>query len=386
MGKNRESAYKHKRDEWKQLYESGESFTSIAKKEGVFYRTVQGVLKGVVEPRPKQTYAHMVDKWVRDYVEKEMNATEIAEADGVDAVTVLKYLKSADVEIRNSRNRKSLFEEDIPEWIRRYEAGESLKEIADAYQTFPQTVHKHIHEKVDMRHYAETSQVHDIGRPDYFEDIRTREQAYWLGIWFGTGFVSKNPDSKECTLVISVKERLTIDRFKEVIGYTKPVQIVKKRNVQVARLRIHNKQFAESLERHGLEAGKIDSLAFPLHIKKALLPSFVLGYYEGKGSCYNRKNCIKDREYWQMWLFIYGTAEFLGTLKDVFQKELDIEVEVKASDSKRNPDAIRHEIRTSRLPHLERITEWLYANAPVYSEDRDIRTQLAIRKEHSRQK
>lgn len=386
MGNKRQSAYLHKRDEWKRLYDSGESFTAIAKKEGVFYRTVQGVLKDVVKTRPKKAYGHLVDKWVEEYVEKEITANEIAERYKVDAVTVAKYLKEAGVEIRNSRPKKSPFEEVIPEWIRRYNAGDTLQDIATDFATYPQTVHKHIHKKVTMRHYAETSQVHDIANPSYFNEIDSHEKAYWLGVWFGTGFVAKADLARECTLIISLQERLTLDRFREVIGYTKPIQVINERYRKVARLRINNKEFGESLERHGLKAGKHEELAFPTHLKRSYYPSFLLGYIEGKGSCFNHTHQVKGTDYWQLWLYIFGTADFLAHIQSILKEEIGIDVDVKKPKSKKAGSLERHEIKVSRLSKLEPIIEWLYAEAPVFSEERDMRKRLAIRKQHVRQK
>ena len=382
MSNHRKSAYLHKQEEWKALYESGESFRSIAQKEGIYYRTVQGVLRGIVEPRPKKAYAHLVDKWVEDYVIKEMNAQEIAEAYKVDGVTVAKYLRGAGVEIRNSRNKKSPFEEAIPKWIERYNAGETLLEIANAYGTYPQTVHKHIQDKVTMRHYAETSQIHDIEHPDYFEVIDSPEKAYWLGIWFGTGFIATTPLSRECTLIAGVNQRKTIDRFKSVIGYTRPIQIVKKRKSEVARLRIHNKQFAKSLEMQGLIPEKQDDLKFPKHLDSAFYSPFLLGYIEGKGSCYIHTQQVKGKTYYQLWLYVFGTNDFLTTVKEVLKSEAHAEANIKEVKKRGKDGGIRYEIRISRFSEVEKTIEWLYQNAPIFDEERDMREKLAFRRKH----
>lgn len=382
MSSHRKSIYLHKQAEWKALYESGESFRSIAKKEGVYYRTVQGVLRGLVEPRPKKAYAHLIDKWVEDYEIKEMNAQEIAESYGVDGVTVAKYLREAGVEIRNSRNRKSPFEEVIPIWIERYNAGQTLLEIANAFDTYPQTVHKHIQDKVTMRHYAETSQIHDIEQPDYFEQVNTAEKAYWLGVWFGTGFIATTPLSRECSLITNANQRKAIDRFKAVIGYTRPIRVVKKRKSEVVRLRIHNKQFAKSLEKQGLVPEKQDELKFPSHLDKTLLSAFLLGYIEGKGSCYIHTQEVKGKKYYQLWLYVFGTKEFLTTVKTVLKNEAGAEANIKEVKKRGKGGGIRYEIRISRFSEVEKVIEWLYRNAPIYDEERDMRKKLEFRRKH----
>lgn len=382
MSHHRKSAYLHKQEEWKALYEAGESFRSIAKMEGIYYRTVQGVLRGVVEPRPKKAYAHLADQWVEDYVIKEMNAQEIAEAYKVDGVTVAKYLREAGVEIRNSKTRKSEFEEVIPDWVKQYESGKTLLEIAEKYSTYPQTVHKHIHKKVTMRHYAETSQIHDIAHPDYFERIDSPEKAYWLGVWFGTGYITTSPESRECTLIAGIDQQKTIERFKEVIGYTRDIRVVKKRKAQVARLRINNKQFATSLEKLGLVPNKTEDMVFPEQVEEAFYAPFLLGYSEGKGSSYIHTQEVAGRTYYQLWLYIYGGHSFLQTTKKAIKTGADADVDLKEVKKRGIDGGIRYELRASRFTDVEKIIEWLYKDAPVYSEERDMRTKLEIKRHH----
>lgn len=386
IGKKRESAYLNKRDEWVAKYEAGESFTSIAKSAGVYYRTVQSVLQGYVKPRPKKTYAHLMDKWVEAYEVKEMNANEIAQAYKVDAVTVAKYLREAGVEIRGSRHKPSSFESVIPEWVERYKKGETLKQIADDYGTYPQTVHKHIEKKIEMRHYAETSQIHEMRQPDYFEAITTHEKAYWLGVWFGTGFIASTPFSRECSLVIKAEERQTVDRFREVVGYSKPVSVIHTGASEVIRLRIHNKQFVESLEQNGLIPDKSDILAFPEHLPDELYPSFILGYYEGKGSCKHYIHTVKGNQYGQIMLYFYGSQDFLESLQRILQEKIGVEVKIVRFIKKTADDGYRYEIQISQLQSLKKIIQWLYGNTPVYSEVRDMRPVLKERLKYVKEK
>ncbi|MFF2531333.1 hypothetical protein ACFVS2_20735 [Brevibacillus sp. NPDC058079] len=387
--KKRQSQYMHKQEEWKKLYESGLSFTQIGKQEGLHYTTIQTVLKEVVTPRPKETYAHMMEKWVELYTSNEWSANEIAQADGVDTATVTKYLKKAGVNLRRKVKKTSLFETVVSEWIKLYEEpyGLSLQEIADQYHTYPQTVHKHIKDKVQMREYAETSRLYSIKHADYFNNIDTHQKAYWLGIWFGTGFISRQIGGYECTLVVSLKDKNTLERFRKTIGYEKPVNLVKGKGFdqthsgQVAKLRINNREIYKALLAQGLINNKGDELRFPIGLEEEFYNSFVLGYYEGKGSCYNtRSKDKKGRVYTQTTLTFFGTEMFLDELLKIMASHTNVSMYKGSSTNLRDgKEYVIPHIQISAREGIVKIANWLYQYAEDFSKIRDIKTILKER-------
>jgi hypothetical protein len=371
----RQSQYLHNKEKWKSLYESGMSYTQIGQQEGVYYTTVQNVLKGVVTPRPKQTYASFVDKWVELYG-KGQTTTDISIQYKVDVGTVSKYLKKAGVEIRKKSGRKSPFENVIPDWIVKYKEGLSLKEIADQYQTFPQTVHKHIKDKVDMREYTETSRVYALLHPDYFDFINTNDKAYWLGVWYGTGFISKSIGGYESTLSVGIKDIDTLVRFQQCIGYERPIDIFEDEGVNVAKLRIHSKQIYESLLSHGLIQQKTENLTFPTWLPSDLVGGFLLGYYEGKGSCYLSGGIIKGKRYSSYKLSIFGNQLFLDKLNISIFNHTGIRMNqsyVKSSKKGSTPIPC---LRLGSQENIMKIANWIYKDVSQYSKDRDIRQLL----------
>ena len=371
----RQSAYLHKQEEWKELYESGMSYTQIGKLNGVHYTTVQTVLRDVVKPRPKQRFAHLAPEWVKLYVEKEMSINLIAEQYKTDPVTVSKYLKKAGVELRRQYGQASPYEALIPEWTKAYESGQSLKEIAERYDTYPQTVHKHIQDKVEMREYAETSQVYELKHPDYLKEINTHQKAYWLGIWYGTGFLSRAIGGYEATLSVSAKDRSILERFKETIGFEKPLEEIQEDNTDVTRLRVLNKVFFESLSFHGLQENKWAISTPPTTLSKELYSSFILGYYEGKGSCYISSGITKGKEYKQITFSLFGNKEFLKELRQIIQEETGIHLHDGVLRQKNREEDV-HLLRISSKDSVKKVADWLYSGNIDYAKHRDVREIL----------
>ncbi|QST02856.1 hypothetical protein IMZ31_20110 (plasmid) [Pontibacillus sp. ALD_SL1] len=378
MSRNkRESHYLHKQQEWKELYHSGQSFTEIAKNEDIHYTTVQRVLNGVVAPRMKQKFAHYAKEWVRLYNEG-WSSSSIAKTYETTTGTVTKYLKQEGVELAR-KGPTSKLKKYVPQWIELYENGHSLKEIGDWYGTYPQTVHKHIKDKTSMRTYTETSQRYELEQPDYFQEIDSPEKAYWLGVWFSTGFVSKAVGGYECTLHLSKKDLPLLERFQGVIGSYKPIEYRDYENGSVsAKLRVLNKKMYEDLLKQGLRSDKYDVEKVP-PIPDEFYSSFALGYFEGKGSCFESSSVQKGTRYHKIVLVFFGNQVFLQHLKEIILNQTG-ETMYSATY---NPGSWGKEqtygIRRSSRESVKNIIHWLYRDAhgiPVHKDARLVMRSL----------
>lgn len=373
--KKRQSSYLHKQEEWKALYEGGLSFTQIGKIEGVYYKTVQTVLRDVVTPRPKQQFAHLVDKWIELYINKELSINDIAGQFNADVSTVSKYLKQAGIQLRRT-GQSSPFESDVPTWIELYQNGKSLKEIADKYNTFPQTVHKHLRDKIKMREYTETSKYYEITNEHYLDKIDSPNKAYWLGIWYGTGFISKSIGGYECTLIVSRKDEITLERFKNHIGYSRGFDLLQEENVDTVKLRINNKSIFDALTSHGLLSNKSTELSFPSFLPPNFLSSFLLGYFEGKGTCYTSCSVISGVTYNKIAFNLFGNERFLSDAREVILQQAGVKLGNGIKNHHKGDREPVFVLRTSAKKTVAQMAEWLYSNDTEYSEIRDIRNLL----------
>lgn len=126
---------------------------------------------------------------------------------------------------------------------------------------------------------------------DFFCNLKTPEQAYWLGFIYADGSITK-PDRKQKSLTIALawKDHEHLRKFAKIFGAN--VHKYKKDNGFCAQCRITCKQIWESLISLGIKSRKkyhqIDSVWE--NVPDSLISHFVRGIFDGDGCIsYNRK-------------------------------------------------------------------------------------------------
>ena len=344
--------------EWIDAYNAGKSFAQIAREAGVASSTVRRRIGKLVEIRPKKPYEHLVPEWIELYQQQGWSTNNIAEKYKVDTATVGKYLKDAGIELRYKGERQSSFEHAFEAWAVAYLNGISLREIAEAYKTYPQTVHMHVKKLVEMRSYEVANRSIRFDKPDYFSKIDSAQKAYWLGVWFGTGFTATGQGHYECVLVVGEKDKDTLERFKKEVGTD--IELIEGEGY--CRLRIHQKQLTLDLERLGLVKRKTENMSVPDEVMP-YINSFMLGYYEGKGY------------YYKMNLEFFGPKQVLEVFEQVLS-EIDVTGRLSLENTQIEGRPIQHYSLTITAQHrIEKAMNFLYADVKEYNEERSILTK-----------
>lgn len=149
-------------------------------------------------------------------------------------------------------------------------------------------------------------------REDYFENIDTRDKAYFFGLLYSDGNVYKRkdrPNTYRVQLKLIESDRYIIDKFKEYINCNPNVRIEK----DGARLIFSNTKVALDLIRHGCIENKSKTKLFP-EIKEELFYDFLRGYFDGNGSVSVRKFTTYFRIYTGSRNFAKGLQEKLSSL------------------------------------------------------------------------
>lgn len=115
-------------------------------------------------------------------------------------------------------------------------------------------------------------------------------------------------------------------------------------------------------------------MTIPTTLPKELYSSFVLGYYEGKGSCYTSSAMTRGRSYNRITFSLFGNKEFLNELRHVIKEETGVELREGVLRQKKKEEI--HIIRTSSKDKANKIADWMYSGNTIYSEHRDIREIL----------
>lgn len=110
---------------------------------------------------------------------------------------------------------------------------------------------------------------------NYFDEITTNRQAYWLGFIAGDGSVKNN----YIILNIHKKDRVILEQF--IIDTNSNYKIYEYKNI--VNLTVACKHMVESLAKFNIVERKTKTFSIPTNIPNHLLNSFILGFFDADG-------------------------------------------------------------------------------------------------------
>ena len=120
---------------------------------------------------------------------------------------------------------------------------------------------------------------------DYFENINTRNKAYWLGFLWTEVYIGKN---YEITLDLSKKDEVQIDKFIKDLGlnpeYKSSWNRIKKSGLKsYIRIRFKCSKMVNDLRELGYIPSRYKKSRFPILNNRELDLAFLLGFFDGDG-------------------------------------------------------------------------------------------------------
>ena len=159
----------------------------------------------------------------------------------------------------------------------------------------------------------------------YFNEIKTSNQAYWLGFIFADGWITKSNSGNSYELGIElcdVDEQQLID-FNNELGGVHNIKhahyekyICSHKNISVTDtvcIRIYSKQIVKDLMKHNILENKTLKQEYPI-VDDNLFFDFIRGYIDGDGCIYVNENNISSSQ-------VHITSshcEVLNYIKDKF--------------------------------------------------------------------
>ena len=165
----------------------------------------------------------------------------------------------------------------------------SVRAIAkqfDRSETSIRTVLKHNNVKIRSGRLGRNS--------SYFENIDTRDKAYWLGIMYSDGCVYQRPDgSYAVTLEMIDKEH--VEKFRDALNAEHKVSTVHHKHFNNAQLSyvlcIYDNKMAADLIALGCVPKKSLNLSALPNIPREFMYDFIRGFVDGDGCiCYNQSS------------------------------------------------------------------------------------------------
>ncbi len=201
----------------------------------------------------------------------------------------------------------------------------------------------------------------------YFEVIDTEDKAYFLGLLFADGSVQKiqksdNGYSHTISLELNTEDRDVIAQFVKSIDTNLKVKdyhrVTDGRERNMSKITIHSKKIFEDLWNLGKRPMKVDTCVIVPDLPNDLVRHFIRGYFDGDGCIYSTSEMPR--------VTIYGTYDFLTSLKDEISKTININR--LGVHQKKDTNVSMFSI--TKYDEIKDFYEYLYSNAKFYMKRR----------------
>ncbi len=246
-----------------------------------------------------------------------------------------------------------ILEQDIPNIISLHKKGFSPRKIAPLYNVEYKAIYRLLKRKNEYINRAKNTFVRKYHCDNnYFNDIKTEHQAYWLGMIAADGCVmTKNRNVLSITLHDNDSNILPL--FLNDLNSNYPIHYDKRD--KCCRVSIESKQIVNDLAIYNVKPRKTFSFRFPIKLNKKLYNHFIRGYFDGDGCVYISK--AKQIEY-----SITSNKEFLEELQNILMLECDIN---KTKLKKYKRTAIKTLVYYGNK-QAKRIYDYMYKDATIF--------------------
>jgi hypothetical protein len=198
------------------------------------------------------------------------------------------------------------------------DGGLSLQNIADKYSVCKKTISSLLEKyEIDRREVSSYRKYHVDG--EYFDEINTKEKAYWLGMIVADGNVYDNT----LNLGLQKSDIRHVYKFRQIFHSNHPIK--KYGNSYVCQ--IHSKSLVKSLKKYNIIPNKCKIITMP-KLSVDFESHFWRGVFDGDGTIGFRK-----RNQYQNWYIALVGNKFLLKQFEKFVKNI---CETKASVRKKN--------------------------------------------------
>ena len=150
-------------------------------------------------------------------------------------------------------------------------------------------------ENILLHNNVETRKNQLPRNSDYFENIDSRDKAYWLGIMYSDGCVCERTNGV-CSISLEMIDKEHIEKFRDALNAVHhKILAVSHKNVNNAKLsyaiHIYDRKMAKDLIKLGCVPRKSFYLSSIPNIPQEFIYDFIRGFVDGDGCiCYNKSS------------------------------------------------------------------------------------------------
>lgn len=163
-----------------------------------------------------------------------------------------------------------------------------VKDLAKKFNVEATTIRRRLHKNnVKLRQSNELNRKYTLNEA-YFDKIDTKEKAYLLGLISADGWVAKSSRSSNLSLMGLCFQERDVELIEFAIKELESNQTFKIKNDSVS-VNFCSKRMCETLFTYGIVPNKslvlnIGEVINRASIPEDLIPSFLIGYFDGDGS------------------------------------------------------------------------------------------------------
>lgn len=302
--------------------------------------------------------------------------TELANQFGIYNNSVTRLLRKHGID-RNQQIRVS--QEKIDQIISEYNSGVSSEIIALKLGINGSTVCRILKRNgINIRPGTQNKRKYKINE-DFFEAIDTEERAYFLGLMYADGSLSKRASGISITL--EQKDIHILETFSNIIyGFIKLVEssniLIDGTEAKYNTLSFYSQKIHNDLKRWGCTPKKSFTITFPKNLSLDMYPHFIRGFFDGDGSI-----CIEKCG--KIVVDFTSSQPFLEGLSNFIEENLGIKIN-QFYQRHKDRDTNTRNFQIGRREDIIRLMEYLYNDATVYLHRKRAKYEASLEEYKSR--
>lgn len=228
---------------------------------------------------------------IKDYLDQGFKKKEVQELTGIGSDALNRRIRENDWTAKRKR-QAGLTQQELDEIHEKYLKGISLEELSKEYSISIDNLADRVANNKWTKAKRKTKYTCN---ENYFDDITTEHQAYWLGFLMADGFITSKRtrpnygNESQCVgFSISIKDAEIFEKFKKDLNSNHPINIYTttgsyNKDTKVGRILITSQHMVDALKKYGMVENKTLVLKFP-DLPEELVPAFIRGYSDGDGS------------------------------------------------------------------------------------------------------
>lgn len=199
----------------------------------------------------------------------------------------------------------------------------------------------------------------------FFDDIDTKEKAYWLGFLYADGYVQANNRGNVLEIGLQEKDIEHLYKFRSAIKSkhsisVKTVNLINTNNDELTthkevRISFHDTQICNKLIEHGCVPNKSFILSFPENIPDNLMSHFIRGHFDGDGCIYRvnetSRYCIS---------IVSASENFVKDYYNFFKDNLNI---IFLIESRKTKNGYLYNLRLNKQSEVKNFISYIYNNS-----------------------